>query len=89
MFVTKIINTIILVIISYTLLKLIHFLLRRLFEFTRFDVRYENTLYSVLSSVSYYIVFVICIILILREFEMQNLLLVQLYWLLLLMIQTW
>ncbi|MRN25244.1 hypothetical protein EAI30_11510 [Romboutsia ilealis] len=68
MFVTKIINTIILVIISYTLLKLIHFLLRRLFEFTRFDVRYENTLYSVLSSVSYYIVFVICIILILREF---------------------
>ena len=68
MFVTKIINTIIIVIISYTLLKLIHFLLRRLFEFTRFDVRYENTLYSVLSSVSYYIVFVICIILILREF---------------------
>ena len=42
--------------------------MRRLFEFTRFDVRYENTLYSVLSSVSYYIVFVICIILILREF---------------------
>lgn len=68
MFVTKIINTIIIVIISYTLLKLIHFLLRRLFEFTIFDVRYENTLYSVLSSVSYYIVFVICIILILREF---------------------
>ena len=68
MFVTKIINTIIIVIISYTLLKLIHFLLRRLFEFKRFDVRYENTLYSVLSSVSYYIVFVICIILILREF---------------------
>ena len=68
MFLTKVINTIIIVIISYTLLKLIHFLLRRLFEFTRFDVRYENTLYSVLSSVSYYIVFVICIILILREF---------------------
>ena len=68
MFVTKIINTIIIVIISYTLLKLIHFLLRQLFEFTKFDVRYENTLYSVLSSVSYYIVFVICIILILREF---------------------
>lgn len=68
MFLSKIINAIIIIIISYILIKLIHFLLRRLFEFTKFDVRYENTLYSVLSSVSYYIVFVICIILILREF---------------------
>lgn len=68
MFLAKIINAIIIIIISYILIKLIHFLLRRLFEFTKFDVRYENTLYSVLSSVSYYIVFVICIILILREF---------------------
>lgn len=72
MFISKIINTIIIIIISYTLVKLIEYLLNKLFQFTKFDVRYENTLCSVLSSVSYYIVFVICIILILREFNIVD-----------------
>ena len=72
MFISKIINTIIIIIISYTLVKLIEYLLNKLFQFTKFDVRYENTLCSVLSSVSYYIVFVICIVLILREFNIVD-----------------
>ncbi|MEG2353624.1 MAG: mechanosensitive ion channel family protein [Clostridium sp.] len=72
MILSSIINTIVIVIISCTLLKLIQYLLHKLFEFTRFDVRYENTLCSVLSSVSYYIVFIICIILILREFNIVD-----------------
>ncbi|QJA10056.1 mechanosensitive ion channel family protein [Romboutsia sp. CE17] len=72
MFISKIINTIIIIIISYTLVKLIEYLLNKLFQFTKFDVRYENTLCSVLSSISYYIVFVICIVLILREFNIVD-----------------
>lgn len=72
MFLSKIINTIIIIVISYVLLKLIHYLLNKLFDFTRFDVRYENTLCSVLSSISYYIIFVISIILILREFNIVD-----------------
>lgn len=72
MFISKIINTIIIIIISYTLVKLIEYLLNKLFQFTKFDVRYENTLCSVLSSISYYIVFVVCIVLILREFNIVD-----------------
>lgn len=68
MIIGKIINSVIIVLISYILIKLIQYLLHRLFEFTNFDVRYENTLSSVLSSITYYIVFIICVILVLREF---------------------
>lgn len=68
MIISKVINSAIIIIISYILIKLIQYLLSKLFEFTKFDVRYEDTLYSVLSSITYYIVFVICIILLLREF---------------------
>lgn len=72
MIISKIINSIIIIIISYILLKLIQYLLHRLFEFTHFDVRYENTLCSVLSSITYYIIFIICITLILREFDIVD-----------------
>ena len=68
----RIINSIIIIALSYIILKIIQYLLERLFEFTRFDVRYENTLCSVLSSVSYYIVFLISIILILKEFKIVD-----------------
>ena len=59
MFWSKIINAIIIIVISYILIKLIDYLLHKLFEVTKFDVRYENTMCSVLSSVSYYIIFTI------------------------------
>lgn len=68
----RIINSIIIIVLSYALLKLIQYLLYKLFEFTKFDVRYENTLCSVLSSVSYYIIFVITLILVLREFNIVD-----------------
>ncbi|MGL5329663.1 MAG: mechanosensitive ion channel family protein [Peptostreptococcaceae bacterium] len=72
MILSKIINTVIIIVISYIVLKLIQYLLHKLCDFTRFDTRYENTLCSVLSSVSYYIIFIICIILILREFNIVD-----------------
>jgi len=72
MFWSKIVNAIIIIVISYILIKLINYLLHKLFEVTEFDVRYENTMSSVLSSVSYYIIFVICIILILKEFDIVD-----------------
>lgn len=72
MFWSKIINAIIIIIISYILIKLINYLLHKLFEVTKFDVRYENTMCSVLSSISYYIIFIICIILILKEFDIVD-----------------
>lgn len=68
----RIINSIVIIILSYILLKLIQYLLNKLFEFTKFDVRYENTLCSVLSSISYYIIFVVSLILILREFDVVD-----------------
>ncbi|MEG1285136.1 MAG: mechanosensitive ion channel family protein [Romboutsia sp.] len=46
--------------------------MNRLFEFTKFDVRYENTLCSVLLSLSYYIIFVVSLILILKEFKVVD-----------------
>lgn len=72
MIVGKIINSIVIIVFSYMLLKLIQYLLHRLFEFTKFDVRYENTLCSVLSSIVYYIIFIVSIILILREFQVVD-----------------
>lgn len=72
MFLSKIINVIIIIVISYTLIKLINYLLHKLFEVTKFDTRYENTMCSVLSSISYYIIFIICVILVLKEFNIVD-----------------
>ena len=63
------INSILIIILCYLLLKLIKYGLRKIFDITKFDVRYENTLFSVISSISYYIVAIFCIILVLREFN--------------------
>ena len=63
------INSILIIILCYLLLKLIKCGLRKIFDITKFDVRYENTLFSVISSISYYIVAIFCIILVLREFN--------------------
>lgn len=72
MILIKLVNSIIIIVCSYILLKLIQYLLKKLFEFTSFDIRYENTLNSVLSSVSYYIIFILSIILILRELNIVD-----------------
>ena len=74
MILIKLLNSIIIIVFSYILLKLIQYLLKKLFEFTGFDVRYENTLYSVLSSMSYYIIFITGIILVLRELKNKGIL---------------
>jgi len=66
------INSILIIIFSYILLKLIRYGLRKLFNITKFDVRYENTVFSVLSSISYYIIFITCIVLILRELKILD-----------------
>lgn len=68
MLLSKIIKSVIIIGCSYGLLKLIHYILNKIFKFTKFDVRYENTICSILSSISYYIIFILSIILILREF---------------------
>ena len=65
--ISKIINSIMIIAFSYIFLKLIQYILHRIFKITRFDIRYENTLCSVLLSVSYYIVFSVCLILILKR----------------------
>lgn len=67
MFVSKLIHSVIIIIIACVLLKIIQFSLRSLCKITKFDERYENTLCSVLCSVSYYIIFGVSVILILRE----------------------
>ncbi|RDY26591.1 mechanosensitive ion channel family protein [Romboutsia weinsteinii] len=72
MLIGKLINSVIIIVLSYVLLKLIQYLLNKLFELTKFDERYENTLCSVLSSISYYIIFVVSLILVLREFNIVD-----------------
>lgn len=68
----QIINSLLIIIFSYVLLKLIKYFLNKLFKITKFDVRYENTLSSVISSISYYIIFISCVILILKEFQIVD-----------------
>lgn len=72
MFFEKLIHSIMIILISCLLLKVIQFALKGIFKITKFDERYENTLCSVLCSVSYYIMFVLSVILILREFEVVD-----------------
>ncbi|CEH32777.1 mechanosensitive ion channel family protein [Romboutsia lituseburensis] len=67
--IAKIIKSILIFVCSYIALKTIHYLLKKLFKITTFDERYENTLCSVLSSITYYIIFVLSLVLVLREFE--------------------
>ena len=70
--ISKIINSIMIIAFSYIFLKFIQYILNRIFKITRFDIRYENTLCSVLLSVSYYIIFTVCLILILKEFQIMD-----------------
>nr|WP_250673142.1 mechanosensitive ion channel family protein [Paeniclostridium ghonii] len=72
MILAKLINSVIIIVCAYILLKLIQYFLKKIFEFTRFDVRYENTLNSLLCSVTYYVIFVLTIILLLREFNIVD-----------------
>lgn len=72
MFVSKLIRSIVIIIIACILLKIIQFSLKSLFKITKFDERYEDTLCSVLCSVSYYIMFCLSVILILREFDIVD-----------------
>ncbi|CEO36487.1 mechanosensitive ion channel protein [[Clostridium] sordellii] len=72
MILARIINSIIIILCAYILLKLIQYFLKKLFELTRFDVRYENTLSSVLCSMAYYIIFILTIILLLKEFNIVD-----------------
>ena len=72
MFLARLINSVIIIVCGYTLIKLIQYLLKKLFEFTRFDVRYENTLNSLLCSMTYYIIFTLTIILLLKEFNIVD-----------------
>lgn len=72
MILARVINSIIIVVCAYILLKLIQYFLKKLFELTRFDVRYENTLSSLLCSMAYYIIFILTIILLLKEFNIVD-----------------
>ncbi|CEN76901.1 mechanosensitive ion channel protein [[Clostridium] sordellii] len=72
MILARIVNSIIIILCAYILLKLIQYFLKKLFELTRFDVRYENTLSSVLCSMAYYIIFILTIILLLKEFNIVD-----------------
>lgn len=72
MFVSKLVRSVIIIIIACILLKTIQFSLKSIFKITKFDERYEDTLCSVLCSVSYYIMLVLSVILILREFEIVD-----------------
>lgn len=72
MFISKLVHSILIILISCLLLKIIQFILKSIFKITKFDERYENTLCSVLCSVSYYIMLVIAVILILKEFDIVD-----------------
>ena len=72
MFFSRLIHSIIIILISCLSLKVIQFALKSIFKITKFDERYENTLCSVLCSVSYYIMFILSVILILREFDIVD-----------------
>lgn len=72
MILAKLINSVIIIVCAYTLLKLIQYFLKKLFEFTRFDVRYENTLNSLLCSMTYYVIFILTVILLLKEFNIVD-----------------
>ena len=72
MILAKLINSVIIIVCAFTLLKLIQYFLKKLFEFTRFDVRYENTLNSLLCSMTYYVIFILTVILLLKEFNIVD-----------------
>ena len=72
MFIPKLIRSIIILVICSIMLKIIQFSLKSLFKITKFDERYENTLCSVLCSVTYYIMLILTAILILREFDIVD-----------------
>lgn len=72
MLLPKIMNSIFIIVLLYMLLKITQICLDKCLKIRKNTTSYEITLISVLSSVSYYIVLIVAIILILREFEILN-----------------
>lgn len=72
MFISKLIHSIIIILVACILLKITQFALKSIFKITKFDERYENTLCSVLCSISYYIMLILTVILILKEFNIVD-----------------
>ena len=58
---------------AYGILKVIRFITTKIFDITKFDRQYEKTLSSVIISFSYYVIFIVTVTLILREFRIIDL----------------
>jgi moderate conductance mechanosensitive channel len=62
-------KSIIIIIGAYAILKVIRYVTSKIFDITRFDRQYEKTLSSIIISFSYYVIFIVTVTLILREFK--------------------
>ncbi len=70
---SKFINSILIIICSYLFVRVTKYITKKIFDITKFDVQRENTLKSIIVSISYYLSFFTASILILKEFGIIDL----------------
>lgn len=64
----KFINSILIIVLSYLFVRAIKYITKKIFAITKFDVQRENTLRSIIVSISYYLSFFVASVLVLKEF---------------------
>jgi len=69
----SLLKTIVIIIGSYFILRIIRYITVKIFDITKFDIQYEKTLSSIIISFSYYIIFIVAVTLILKEFRIIDL----------------
>ncbi|SHH02357.1 mechanosensitive ion channel family protein [Tepidibacter thalassicus] len=70
---SKLIKSILIIIICYSFVKFIKYITKKIFDITRFDIQYEKTVRSIIISISYYLSFFTACILILKEYGIIDL----------------
>lgn len=69
----KFINSILIIVLSYLFVKTIKYVTKKIFDITKFDIQRENTLKSIIVSISYYLSFFVACVLVLKEFGVIDL----------------
>ena len=64
----KFINSILIIVLSYLFVRATKYITKKIFAITKFDVQRENTLRSIIVSISYYLSFFVACVLVLKEF---------------------
>ncbi len=69
----RLIKSIAIILGAYAFVRFTKYITKKIFDFTKFDIQHEKTMRSIIISLSYYLSFIVAIILILKEYGILDL----------------